>query len=180
MGNLNCTASPRRSLSASHSVSTWSRPEITQFWCIFGWRIRGRLSKIQNQCHCLPLHSGACSHEIFTELQPLRKDGPTIGQALINTVLNLLQYVKMARMTLWEELHFFHVLTGDGENTNMAAARHLLGSNLRLSEMCTEKNLNLGMQQISGRDDGFPWWFFVAFAVPSCCSEHCKSELKSN
>ena len=113
--------------------------------------IRARSSKIQN--HAMTLQAGMETYEIFTELQPLlKKDGPTLGQALINALQNVLEHIARAQSTSWKEITFFHLLTGDGVNTNQAAARFLLGH----------------CQKIRALGD----FTFVYFLVPHVCSSH--------
>ena len=87
--------------------------------------IRGRSSKVQN--NCLTLFLGSESIEVASELQPLlRKDGATLGQAILDAVEEVLDFLEKAEPSSWNELRFFHLLTSDGVATNQLAARFVL------------------------------------------------------
>ena len=114
-------------------------------------RIRSRSSKIQN--NVLRMHIGRDAFEILTDLQPLlKKDGPSITQALIDTVAEVLKHVEEATVKEQSEIRLLHVLTGDGVPTNLAAARFLLGHFQRLTALGGTK--------------------FVYFLIPHVCASH--------
>ncbi len=114
-------------------------------------RIRSRSSKIQN--NVLRMHIGRDAFEILTDLQPLlKKDGPSIAQALIDTVAEVLKHVEEATVKEQSEIRLLHVLTGDGVPTNLAAARFLLGHFQRLTALGGTK--------------------FVYFLIPHVCASH--------
>ena len=99
------------------------------------------------------MHIEQAVFEIFVDLQPLlKKDGPTIGQALIDVVAQILIYVEMATFDARHEIRFFHVLTGDGVPTNMAAGRFLLGHFGKITALTNTK--------------------FTYFLIPHVCASH--------
>ena len=92
---------------------------------VSGRLVRGRYSKIQNNCVYLTFPSGA-QLELYQELQPLqRKDALTIGQAVLNVAGAALNSLTSAEKKRWTTLRVHYILTGDGVNTNMASAKRV-------------------------------------------------------
>lgn len=99
------------------------------------------------------MHIGHDDFETLTDLQPLlKKDGPSITQALIDTVAEVLKHVEKADVREQSEIRLFHVLTGDGVPTNLAAGRFLLGHFEKLTALGGAK--------------------FVYFLIPHVCASH--------
>ena len=88
---------------------------------------RARSSKIQNNVMFLKFGRSQGTLEWLTELQALeRKNGETIGEALVSVTEEVLQVLCQASTRRWQTLRFIHLLTGDSVNTNINAAKRLL------------------------------------------------------
>ncbi|CAE7261612.1 unnamed protein product [Symbiodinium microadriaticum] len=114
---------------------------------------RARSSKVQNDSLQLFLNGNDNQVEMFSELQPLlNKTGATLGQALINSVAASLECFKTVAETPWSRLRFFHLLTGDGINTNQLASRYVLAHYGKMKTLGEKR--------------------FSYFLIPHVCSSH--------
>ena len=89
--------------------------------------VRSRSSKIQNDV--IVLHHQGLSVRVLTELQALReKTADTVTVALLNSIRLTLQAIARGLVQTpraAEQRRVIHILTGDGINTNAAAARRM-------------------------------------------------------
>lgn len=100
--------------------------------------LRGRSSKIQN--NSVTIRFGGNVYPWLQELQPLmRKDGPTIAEALVRVTEDIIRALVAFPARPWSKLKCIHLLTVDGINTNLNAARRLC------YKFCTDPRLNYSL-----------------------------------